>query len=183
MGKPEANRHHRMAESVRTMKNYNKSRLGMAFEEQVERSNAMYRRRGQALVVKLHTEVQVKTKKGAIVGGKFGEKSSVDFVGLANGVPVAFDAKSTNELLKLPYSNIAPHQIDFMNEFQLQGGKSFLLVHFNKHHKTYLITFEQLTKYMSLSKVKYIAYEYFKQHCKLVHAQNLVECDWLSALY
>lgn len=164
------------------MKNYSKANLGRAFEEQVERSNKMYARRGQALIIKAHTEVSVKRKGKELTGAAFGEKAPVDFIGLAQGVPVAFDAKSTSELTKLPYANIAQHQIQFMHDFEKQGGRSFLLVHFNKHHETYLITFEQLTTYIASSKYKYIPYDFFKQHCSLITCADLVECDWLSAL-
>lgn len=164
------------------MKNYSKANLGRAFEEQVERSNKLYERRGQALVIKAHTEVSVKRKGKELTGAKFGEKAPVDFIGLAKRIPVAFDAKSTNELTKLPYANIAQHQIQFMQDFEWQGGRAFLLVHFAKHYETYLITFEQLTTYIANSKFKYIAYDYFKNECKLVRHADLVECDWLSAL-
>lgn len=165
------------------MKNYAKANLGKAFEEQVERSNKMYERRGQALIIKAHTEVRVKRSGKELVGAKFGEKAPVDFIGIVNGVAVAFDAKSTQETTKFPHANIAQHQIEFMRKFQMQGGRAFLLVHFAKHFETYLLDFYTLTQQMKVSKYKYVPYEFFKMHCKLVQSENLAECDWLSALY
>lgn len=167
---------------LKSVKNYSKSRLGMAFEEQVARSNAMYEQRGQALIIKAHTQVKVKSKNNEITSAKFGEKAPVDFIGVVNGLAVAFDAKSTQETTKFPYANIAQHQLEFMRKFQLQGGRAFLLVHFAKHFETYLLDFYTLTQQMQHSKYKYVPYTFFKENCKLVTCANLVECDWIAAL-
>lgn len=164
------------------LKNRAKANLGRAFEEQVERSNKMYERRGQALIIKAHTEVRVKRSGKELVGAKFGEKAPVDFIGLANGVAVAFDAKSTQETTKFPHANVAQHQIEFMRKFQLQGGRAFLLVHFAKRFETYLLPFSTLAQQMEVSKYKYVPYEFFKEHCRLVKHADLVECDWIAAM-
>lgn len=164
------------------MKNYAKANLGRAFEEQVERSNKMYERRGQAVLIKAHTEVQVKRSGKELTGAKFGEKAPVDFIGLVCGVAVAFDAKSTQEVTKFPLANIAMHQMDFMKRFKEQGGRAFLLVHFAKHFETYLLTIEQIIAFIDANKRKSIPYEYFKSNCKLVQHRELVECDWLNVL-
>lgn len=164
------------------MKNYSKANLGRAFEEQVERSNLMYRRRGLAVVEKLHTEVAVKRKGKELVEAQFISKAAVDFVGIANGTAVAFDAKSTKDASKFPLNNIAEHQLQFMRDFQQQGGISFLVIHVEKKFTTYLLTLEALEQFQRENTRKSIPFEYLAQHGTVIQCANLIECDWLSAL-
>lgn len=55
------------------------------------------------------------------------EKSTVDFVGVWRGVPVAFDAKQTREK-RFPLSQLHDHQYEFLRTWTECGGLAFLLI-------------------------------------------------------
>ena len=72
---------------------------------------------------------------------KFEKKSSVDYIGVAQGIPICFDAKETRQK-SLPLKNIHEHQINFMESFEKQQGISFLIVHFLLNGKYFLLPFK-----------------------------------------
>lgn len=59
----------------------------------------------------------------------FDQKSTVDYIGAIQGIPVCFDAKECHTDT-FPLANIHPHQVQFMEDFEKQGGISFLLISF-----------------------------------------------------
>ena len=46
----------------------------------------------------------------------FEQKSTVDYIGVVQGIPVCFDAKEC-QVNTFPLQNIHPHQVEFMREF------------------------------------------------------------------
>lgn len=56
----------------------------------------------------------------------FEQRSTVDYIGAVQGIPVCFDAKECS-VDTFPLSNIHPHQVEFMNAFEQQGGIAFFL--------------------------------------------------------
>jgi len=126
---------------------------GDVLEEIILITNEYYKTHKFAVIDKINTPIKVVEidQSGLITKGYFEKKSSVDFVGLVQGIGIAFDAKETN-LKSLPLSNIHKHQIEYMESFSDQGGLSFLIVHFKLYDKYHLITFELLQKYYLNSK-------------------------------
>lgn len=120
---------------------------GRAFEQIVEYANKQYAAKGWALIQKVPTPWRVVRRGKHIVSAHPEKKSTVDFVGLANGRAIAFDAKSTRERTRFPLSNIEHHQMQFLKSFQDQGGQAFILVEFVKLNETYLIPFNNLLDY------------------------------------
>jgi recombination protein U len=118
---------------------------GDALEDIILLTNEYYRNNHYGLIDKANTPVKVVEidHSGIITKGFFEKKSTVDFIGLIQGVAVAFDAKETN-LKSLPLSNIHQHQVDYMTEFNHQGGLSFILVHFKMVDEYYLLPFEMI---------------------------------------
>ena len=53
----------------------------------------------------------------------FDQKSTVDYIGAIQGIPVCFDAKECHTDT-FPLANIHPHQVQFMEDFEKQGGVS-----------------------------------------------------------
>jgi len=122
---------------------------GGALEELVNMTNDVYRARGLALIQKLPTPitpVQMNRETGNIELAYFERKSTVDYIGVVQGVPVAFDAKETSRK-NLPMDNIHPHQIEFMQEFEQQRGLAFLIVRFSLTRQMFLLPFENLMVY------------------------------------
>ena len=92
------------------------------------------------------TPVRMDAESRTITLAYFEKQSTVDYIGVAQGVPIAFDAKETGGR-SLPLQNIHPHQMAFMEEFRRQRGLSFLLVHFSAADEYYLLPFETLKAY------------------------------------
>ncbi len=122
---------------------------GSTLESLIEYTNTKYNSDGLCRVDKIATPVKVlEITGGVITRGYFEKKSTVDFVGIIQGVFVAFDAKET-ALESLPLKNIHPHQVDFMNDVDAQGGLSFLIVHFKRFDEYFLVPLKILNRYYS----------------------------------
>lgn len=122
---------------------------GSAFEEMINFTNERYRQAGLALFQKIPTPitpVKMDQESRTITLAYFEKQSTVDYIGVAQGVPIAFDAKETAGK-SLPMQNIHPHQMAFMAEFRKQRGLSFLLVHFSAKDEYFLLPFEILKAY------------------------------------
>ena len=119
---------------------------GSAFEEMVDMTNQLYAQRGLAIIQKVPTPItpiEVDNKARTITSAYFEKKSTVDFIGVAQGLALCFDAKETRQL-NLPLKNIHEHQIEFMENFRKQDGVSFLLVHFHAKGEIFLLPSEDL---------------------------------------
>ncbi|MBN2259049.1 MAG: Holliday junction resolvase RecU [Clostridiales bacterium] len=128
---------------------------GDALEDTILLTNDYYRIHHYALIDKASTPIKVVdiNDNGIITKGYFEKKSTVDFIGIVQGVAIAFDAKETN-LNSLPLSNIHEHQLQYMKEFDYQGGLSFIIVHFKKYDDYFLLPLEHIDAYFKESKAK-----------------------------
>ncbi|OPL07504.1 MAG: hypothetical protein AVO33_05110 [delta proteobacterium ML8_F1] len=128
---------------------------GDALEDLILLTNEYYKNHQYALIDKASTPIKVVEidQGGMITKGFFEKKSTVDFVGIVQGIPVAFDAKET-DLKSLPLYNIHAHQVDYMKHFTYQGGLAFIIVHFKYYDEYYLIPFELILEYFTESKKK-----------------------------
>jgi len=114
---------------------------GSTLEELINLTNELYRSKGLAIVQKVPTPitpVRIDNETRTISLAYFEQKSTVDYIGAAQGVPICFDAKETSRK-SLPLQNIHQHQIDFMRDFEKQGGIAFLLVHFTYADEYYFL--------------------------------------------
>jgi len=119
---------------------------GSALEEMINYTNERYCQKGLALLQKVPTPitpVQIDQEKRVITLAYFEKQSTVDYIGVAQGVPICFDAKETAQK-HLPLQNIHEHQILFMEAFRIHRGLAFLLVHFTTFDEYYLLPFEIL---------------------------------------
>lgn len=144
---------------------------GSALEESINFTNDKYRQRGLALLQKIPTPitpVRIDPENRTITLAYFEKQSTVDYIGVAQGIPICFDAKETAQK-HLPLQNIHEHQMGFMAEFCGHGGLSFLLVHFTVLDEYYLLPFETLKKYWEDAQTggrKSIPYDAFdKKYC------------------
>ena len=97
---------------------------GSAFEDMINRTIEEYRQKKLALIQKIPTPI-VPTKmdkEGHITLGYFDKKSTVDYIGVVQEIPVCFDAKECASNT-FPLANIHKHQFDFMKEFEEQALK------------------------------------------------------------
>lgn len=122
---------------------------GSAFEELIDLTNSLYQQKGIALVQKVPTPITptaVDNKQRTITAAYFGKKSTVDYIGVAQGLAICFDAKETQQL-SLPLKNIHQHQIEFMLEFEKQRGIAFFLVHFHTKSEVFCLPAQEAARH------------------------------------
>lgn len=122
---------------------------GSALESLVNRTNEQYAKKGLALIQKVPTPitpVRIDKEHRHITLAYFEQKSTVDYIGAVQGVPVCFDAKEC-AANTFPLANVHPHQIRFMRDFERQGGVSFLLIFFNHLDRLYYLRLEKLLEF------------------------------------
>ena len=122
---------------------------GSALEEMINLTNEKYRNNGLALIQKIPTPItpiNIDKETRHITLAYFEQKSTVDYIGAVQGIPVCFDAKEC-ATETFPLQNIHEHQIEFMKTFEKQQGIAFLLIYFSRKDIYYYLTFEELLKY------------------------------------
>ena len=110
---------------------------GSTLEEMINSTNEVYRKKKLALVQKIPTPitpVEFDQESRRITKAFFEKDSTVDYIGVVQEIPICFDAK---ECMTDTFSlqNIHEHQYRFMQEFEKQGGISFLMIMFTKRDK------------------------------------------------
>ena len=121
---------------------------GSLLEELINKTNEAYLEDDLAVIQKLPTSikpVELDSRRGVITLAYFDGRSTVDYMGNIQGIPVCFDAKETSRPY-LPLSNIHEHQMKFMEKFSAQGGVSFILVSFTDDDSIFLLEFETLKR-------------------------------------
>ena len=105
---------------------------GSTLEDLINRTNESYREKKLALIQKVPTPItpiEIDKASRHITLAYFDTKSTVDYIGTVQGIPVCFDAKEC-AVKTFPLQNIHPHQISFMSEFEEQKMRyiTFLLM-------------------------------------------------------
>ncbi len=121
---------------------------GSALEELINRTNDLYRERVLALIQKIPTPITPVRldNRHHITLAYFNEKSTVDYIGVVQGFPVCFDAKECKSTT-FPLSNIHPHQVEFMRQFEKQDGIAFFLLYYTGEGIYYYLPFRDLEKF------------------------------------
>ena len=96
---------------------------GSALEELINMTNEQYLEQDLALIQKVPTPItplNIDKESRHITLAYFDHKSTVDYIGIVQGIPVCFDAKECSyDTFSL--QNVHPHQIRFMEKFEQQG--------------------------------------------------------------
>lgn len=122
---------------------------GSTLEEMINLTNEKYRANRLAVIQKVPTPItpiNIDKATRHITLAYFDQKSTVDYIGAVQGIPVCFDAKECAGDT-FPLQNVHEHQVAFMKEFEEQKGIAFLLIYFKKQDVFYYLTFEELWKY------------------------------------
>ena len=122
---------------------------GSTLEDFINLSNEKYLSSGLAVIQKIPTPIKpIKIDKDSrhITLAYFDQKSTVDYIGVVQGIPVCFDAKET-AVDTFPLTNIHPHQITFMENFEKQHGISFIILYFSARDEFYYIPFCDIIKF------------------------------------
>ncbi len=119
---------------------------GSTLEEFINRTNEKYLENGLALIQKIPTPitpVQMDKDSRQITLAYFEQKSTVDYIGAVQGIPVCFDAKEC-QTDTFPLQNVHEHQVKFMGDFEIQGGVAFLIIFFSHRDLFYYMPFREL---------------------------------------
>ena len=122
---------------------------GSTLEDLLNRTNEKYRENGLALIQKIPTPItpiKIDKESRHITLAYFDQKSTVDYIGVVQGIPVCFDAKECNTDT-FPLANIHEHQLEFMNQFEKQDGIAFILIYYTHRDEFYYLRFETLKKF------------------------------------
>ena len=122
---------------------------GSTLEEMVNRTNDWYLERGLALIQKIPTPitpVKMDKEHRQITLAYFDKRSTIDYIGAVQGIPVCFDAKEC-VAETFPLQNIHEHQVEFMRQFERQDGIAFLLIYYTAKNKLYYMRFQELLKF------------------------------------
>ena len=122
---------------------------GSTLEDMINHTNDLYREKKLALIQKIPTPitpVSIDKTSRHITLAYFDQKSTVDYIGAIQGVPVCFDAKEC-AADTFPLQNVHPHQVAFMREFEEQGGIAFLIIYFSQRDELYYLPFFHLDAY------------------------------------
>lgn len=121
---------------------------GSTLEEFINMSNDKYRENHLALIQKIPTPIKPMKMNEArqITLAFFDQKSTVDYIGVVQGIPVCFDAKES-ATLTFPLRNIHAHQIEFMREFERQDGIAFIILYFSSIEECYYVPFSDINRF------------------------------------
>ena len=92
---------------------------GSFLEDLINHTNELYRDEELALIQKIPTPItpiKIDKESKHITLAYFDQKSTVDYIGAVQGIPVCFDAKEC-AFDTFALENIHEHQVSFMNSF------------------------------------------------------------------
>lgn len=122
---------------------------GSFLEEMINLTNEKYRNQKLALIQKVPTPIkpiQIDQSTRHITLAYFEQKSTVDYIGVVQGIPVCFDAKEC-ATESFPLMNVHEHQMQFMQDFENQDGIAFLLIYFKSKERYMYLPFAELKKF------------------------------------
>ena len=122
---------------------------GSTLEDLVNRTNEKYLQNNLALIQKVPTPItpiNIDKTTRHITLAYFDQKSTVDYIGVVQGVPVCFDAKECHTDT-FPLANIHEHQVEFMRNFEKQDGVAFILISFTHKNEFYYLRFSELLNF------------------------------------
>lgn len=119
---------------------------GSTLEDMINRTNEKYAEAGLALIQKVPTPItpiKMDKEHRQITLAYFEQKSTVDYIGAVQGIPVCFDAKEC-AADTFALQNIHPHQVEFMQRFEKQGGVAFFLIYYTHKDILYYLALDML---------------------------------------
>ena len=150
---------------------------GSALEDLVNRTNEAYRVANLALIQKIPTPItpiEMDKSTRHITLAYFDKKSTVDYIGAVQGIPVCFDAKEC-AFDTFSLRNIHEHQVLFMRDFEKQGGVAFILLQYTGRDEAYYVPFRDIDRFWKRSEDggrKSFTYEEIDRSLKIGRSGN-----------
>ena len=127
---------------------------GSVLEDMINRTNEKYEEAGLALIQKVPTPItpiNIDKETRHITLAYFEQKSTVDYIGAVQGIPVCFDAKEC-AADTFALANIHEHQVEIMQKFEKQGGIAFFLIYYTHKDLMYYLPLEMLLYFWNRAK-------------------------------
>ena len=127
---------------------------GSTLEDMINRTNEKYADAGLALIQKVPTPItpiRIDKETRHITLAYFDQKSTVDYIGAVQGIPVCFDAKEC-AVDTFSLQNIHEHQVEFMERFERQGGIAFILIYYSHEDVLYYLPLQMLLFFWNRAK-------------------------------
>ena len=127
---------------------------GSTLEALINLTIDRYREDGLALIQKIPTPitpVEIEQESRHITLAYFDQKSTVDYIGVVQGIPVCFDAKEVH-VDTFTLQNIHEHQVTFMRDFEKQGGISFFIVYYAHRNEIYYMPYADVQRFWDRAK-------------------------------
>ena len=122
---------------------------GSTLEDLINRTNELYKEHGLCLVQKIPTPItpiRMNEDHSQITLAYFDQKSTVDYIGAVQGIPVCFDAKECS-VDTFSLANIHEHQIRFMSDYEQQGGIGFIIIYYSHLDRFHYMRFVKLKEF------------------------------------
>jgi len=122
---------------------------GSILEDFINRTNERYLAQGLALIQKIPTPitpVRMDKEHRQITLAYFDQRSTVDYIGAVQGIPICFDAKECHADT-FPLHNIHEHQVEFMENFEKQEGIAFFIIYYSARNELYYMRFKEIKKF------------------------------------
>ena len=159
---------------------------GSTLEDLINRSNEQYLEKGLALIQKIPTPItpiKIDREHRHITLAYFDQKSTVDYIGAVQGIPVCFDAKEcTSNTFAL--QNIHEHQVRFMEQFEKQGGISFLIIFYTARNELFYLPYADMRRFWERAKSggrKSFRYEELNQDFR-IHSTGGILVPYLETI-
>ena len=120
----------------------------------INHTKDLYREKKLALIQKIPTPItpiEIDKSSRHITLAYFDQKSTVDYIGAVQGLPVCFDAKEC-AADTFALANIHEHQVTFMENFEKQGGVAFFLLFFSHKNQFYYLPYAHLRYFWDRAK-------------------------------
>lgn len=159
---------------------------GSTLEEWINRTNERYEECGLALIQKIPTPitpVRIDQEKRHITLAYFDQRSTVDYIGAVQGIPVCFDAKEC-KTDTFPLQNVHEHQVVFMEKFERQEGVAFLIIYYSQRDTLYYMRYDELRRFWERAKNggrKSIAYNELND-CFFLNLKNGYQVPYLEMI-
>lgn len=127
---------------------------GSTLEDLINHTNEKYRDSHLALIQKIPTPIKpinIDKETRHITLAYFDQKSTVDYIGAVQGIPICFDAKECS-VTTFPLQNIHEHQMEFMGEYEKQGGISFIILYYTNLEEIYYVPYRDLEYFWNRAK-------------------------------
>ena len=160
---------------------------GSTLEECINLTNDKYRENQLALVQKVPTPIKpirIDSHTRQITLAYFEQKSTVDYIGVVQGIPICFDAKECAKD-NFALANIHDHQIEFMRQFEKQQGIAFLILYFSNRDYYYYLRLKELEIFLKRSidgGKKSFAFDELTPEYEISSKGNTVFVHYLQAL-